>query len=210
MKMDSEVRKAVIRVAARHIRRNTPIERAWGEVVKVARRGVGPKVAKAALDLPVTGSLTRIGSEYAALLGRDRPKAKVKGLWFGLVELVQDDTTEKTVWTPYIAGARAFKPGDQNWPVRPLWMPKDCYAPNEAMRRLSELRRRHKNEHWLIETALIEPLNMLIAACFVTNTPSSMLLGSASSRGIGCGFDDGDHWTLGVVDKSGFKPKLGY
>ena len=35
-------------------------------------------------------------------------------------------------------------------------MADDCYAPNEAMKRLSALRSRHSRQHWLIETALIE------------------------------------------------------
>jgi len=206
MDMDFNLADKASRVAIRHIRKGTPIEKAWPEVVAAARRGLGPKLAKSALDLPITQGLTAVAAEFAALLGRDQPGKKIKGLWFGLVELSRDERIGHTVWTPYLAGAARFSTKDEQWPVGPAWMPPDCYAPNQAMTKLSDLRRRYKKQHWTIETTLIEPLNTLFAGAIAASFPPPILLCTVPSRGIGCGFDSGDFRTLGIVDKTGFKP----
>ncbi len=210
MSLDTKTADAALRVAFRHIRKGTPIERAWVDVVAAARPGVGARVAKAALELPITMSLVTVVSEYLYLLGRDQPGKRVKGLWFGLVEFgMGDEDDDDSVWVPYLAGTRRFDPEGHSWPVGPAWMAEDCYAPNEAMRRLSALRKRHRDQQWLIETALIEPLNALMAGAIAWGTPPAILLGGkggAVSRGIGCGFDDGDVNVLGVVGRDGFVP----
>lgn len=175
MDTDFKLAATVFRVAQRHVRKGTPIEQAWPEVVKAGERGLGAKVSKAALGLPVTDSLVTVASEYASLLGRDKPGKGAKsvgGLWFGLVELLMEG---EAIWTPYIAGARKFSPTDQDWPVNPVWLPEDCFAPNAAMTRLSGLRARYPKQHWLIETSLIEPLHALIVGSFVRNTTPSVL-----------------------------------
>lgn len=210
MSLDTKTADAALRVAFRHIRKGTPIERAWVDVVAAARPGVGARVAKAALELPITMSLVTVVSEYLYLLGRDQPGKRVKGLWFGLVEFgMGDEDDDDSVWVPYLAGTRRFDPEGHSWPVGPAWMAEDCYAPNEAMRRLSALRKRHRDQQWLIETALIEPFNALMAGAIAWGTPPAILLGGkggAVSRGIGCGFDDGDVNVLGVVGRDGFVP----
>jgi len=205
--MDHKLAASVSRVARRHVTKGTPIEHAWPDVVRVARRAVGAAVARAALEVPLTQGLATVIAEYAALLGRNRPSKSINGLWFGLVEFVLSQRPYKTVWTPYIAGSKRFHPRRHDWPVRPAWMPPDCYAPNEAMNQLSKLRERNKAKAWYIETTLIEPLNMLLVSRIARDVPAHILLGDASSRGIGCGFDDGDLYTLGVVGRKGFKPE---
>lgn len=206
MDMDFDLSESVSRIAVRHARKGTPIEKAWPEVVAAARRGIGASLAKTALELPITASLVQVAATYAALLARDRPGKAVKGLWFGLVELSMDDSLKNTTITPYLAGSPTFDPKSEDWPCGPTWMPKDCYAMNPAMLTLSKLRKRAGDRAWFIETALIEPLNTLFCGCIVHGMLPDLLLTGAPKRGIGCGYDSGDLRTLGVLDANGFKP----
>lgn len=202
--LDFKAAEKVTDTALRHVARGTPILDAWPDVVKAARPAIGPTLAALALRLPIVESLTTVTAEFAALLGRDRPDPAIKGLWIGLVELAADD--DRTEWVPYIAGSRRFNPDNPDWPVNPAWFPDDCYAPNPALRTLSDARRKHAKHSWAIETMLIEPLTYLMVSRFVRDTPPHILLAGAKRRGIGAGFDEGDHTTLGVITPKGFEP----
>jgi hypothetical protein len=204
--MDFNLADKVAAIAVRHARAGTPIEKAWPEVVAAARKKLGASLSRSALELPITGSLVWVTATFAALLARDRPDRKVKGLWFGLVELIPGKSLTDTIFTPYLSGSPEFNPRNEDWPCAPIWMPEDCYATNLAMYTLSKWRKRHKKQSWLIDTTLIEPLNTLFCGCIARNVSPDLLLGPAPTRGIGCGFDSGDLRTLGTVDKNGFKP----
>lgn len=203
--LDFKAAEKVTDTALRHVARGTPILDAWPDVVKAARPAIGPTLAALALRLPIVESLTTVTAEFAALLGRDRPGPAIKGLWIGLVELAADD--DRTEWVPYIAGSRRFNPDNPDWPVNPAWFPDDCYAPNPAHRALSDARRAHEKRSWSIETMLIEPLHYLMVSRIARDVSPHILLGPARQRGIGAGFDDGDHHTLGVIHPQGLQAR---
>ncbi|MFT3684373.1 MAG: hypothetical protein QM783_05500 [Phycisphaerales bacterium] len=192
----------------KHVFKGTPLDEAWADVVKSAKPAVGPQVAKAALDLPIAAGLVTCTAEYASLLLRDNagPAKKVNGLWFGLATLMQSDDMDDTIVTPYISGSVKFSTKNYDWPCGPDWFPDDRWATNEPMTILSRLRLKHKQRHWYIEVCLIEPLHRLYVAHFARACPPHILLGKAKSRGIGCGFDEGDLLTIGAADANGFKP----
>ena len=206
--MDFAFATRVSKLASKHVRRATELDAAWRDVVKAARPAIGPALAKAALELPIASGLVTITSEFAALLARDNagPAKKVNGLWFGLAELCTDDSAENTVWMPYICGSVKFNPKNHDWPCNPAWFPEDRWAPNEPMTALSRLREKHRKRAWYIDTCLLEPLHQLYVAHFARGCPAAILLGKSKSRGIGCGFDDGDLMTIGVSDQNGFTP----
>ena len=124
---------------------------------------------------------------------------------FGLAEM-HNGNMEESIWTPYISGSVKFNPKDNDWPCNPKWFPDDRWAQNEPMTILSRLRAKHEQRHWYIEVCLIEPLHRLYIAHFARACPSHILLGKSNSRGIGCGFDSGDLFTIGTVTSKGFKP----
>lgn len=194
--------------AGRHVFRGTGLREAWADVVKAAGPAIGPQVAKAALALPIERGLVTCTAEYASLLMRDNAgKAKkVNGLWFGLAEMMQSDSIEDTVWAPYISGSATFNPKKGNWPCDTTWFVDDRWAWNEPMTILSRLRRQHEKRSWYIDVCLVEPLHRLYVAHFARACPPHILLGKAKSRGIGCGFDEGDLLTIGKVDGKGFTP----
>lgn len=206
MDMDFDFADAVSKIAVRHARKGTPIEKAWPEVVAAAQPKLSKAIAKVALSLPITASLVQVTATYASLIARDRPGKKIKGLWFGLVELCDDGSLSNTWVTPYIAGTSRFDPQDEDWPCDVNWFPDGRYAMNPAMYELSVLRGKMKAKTWYIDTTLIEPLNTLLCGALVHGAHPDLLLGPATRRGVGCGFDSGDLHTLGVIDKDGFKP----
>lgn len=206
--MDFALARRVSKLTSKHTTNATPLHEAWSDIVKAARPGIGPAVAKAALTLPIAEGLVTIAAEFAALLARDNagPAKKVNGLWFGLAEFARDGDFENTFWMPYIAGSTRFSPKKADWAVDPGWFPEDRWAPNEPMMLLSLLRLKHEARSWYIETCLLEPLHRLYVVHFARGCPSPILLGKSKSRGIGCGFDEGDLLTIGVSDHDGFKP----
>ena len=206
MHMDFDFAESVVAVSLRHARKGTPIEKAWPQVVAAGRRKLGNTIAKTAFDLPITDSLVQVAATYSALIARDRPGKGIKGFWFGLVQLYQGKSTTNTLITPYLAGAERFHPKDEDWPCNPAWLPEGRYAVNPAMYALSKLRRRAGDRMWLIDSMLIEPLNTLFCGAIVHGVHPDLLLGDATTRGIGCGFDSGELRSLGMVDKHGFKP----
>jgi len=206
--MDFDLADHANKAAGRHVFRGTPLHEAWADIVKAATPAIGPAVAKAALTLPIARGLVTCTAEYAALLTRDNggPAKKVNGLWFGLVLMGQTDNIEDASLTPYICGSEKFNPRDVDWPCSPAWLPDDRFVPNEPMAFLSGLGKKHKQRQWYIEVCLIEPLHRLYVAHFARACPPYILLGKSKSRGIGCGFDEGDLLTIGTVDAKGFKP----
>lgn len=206
--MDLKLANRANAAVQKHVVRDTPLHEAWADVVKAAAPAIGPQVAKAALALPLDQGLVTCTAEYASLLLRDNagPAKKVNGLWFGLAELMAGKSTQDTVWTPYISGSTKFNARDNDWPCNPAWFPDDRWAHNEPMKILSRLRKQHKKRHWYIEVCLIEPLHRLYVSHFARACPPGILLGKCKSRGIGCGFDDGDLLTIGKVDSKGFTP----
>ncbi len=206
--MDFDLAEPASAAAAKHVIRGTRLHDAWRDVVKAAEQAIGPQVAKKALALPIEEGLATCTAEYASLLRRDNqgPAKGVNGLWFGLAEMMPSDNLDDTIWTPYISGSTEFDPKNRDWPCGPAWFPEDRWAVNEPMVILSHLRSKHKQRHWYIEVCLIEPLHRLYISTFARACPRDILLGEAQSRGIGCGFDEGDLLTIGTVDAEGFTP----
>ncbi len=206
--MNFKLADRVDKVVRRHVARGTPADLAWPDIIRAARPGLGPDLAKAALKLPISDGLATCVAEYASLLLRDNagPAKKVNGLWFGLAELAQSRKQRDTVWTPYISGSTRFSAKHNDWPCDPAWFPDDRWAPNAPMTALSRLRAKHPRRRWTIEVSLIAPLHTLYVAQFARAAPAGIILGRAKSRGIGAGFDDGDLLTLGIVSTKGFIP----
>ena len=202
--MDFELAAKVSRVALNHARLGTPIAVAWPEVVQAGKVALGPDLVSDACAMDIAESLKIVLDEYAALLKRDKPGENINGLWFGLVAFAPKEDLSESVWTPYIAGSDQFDVKNDDWPCDPAWMAEDCYAPNPAMLRLSALCEELEEKAWSIETMLIEPLHTLFTGRAAFDLPRELLLGPASSRGIGCGIDSGDLNTLGAVTTTGF------
>lgn len=196
------------KLVSRHTRRGTPLHEAWADVVKSAAPAIGPAVARAARDLPITEGLVTCTVEYAALLFRDNPgpARRLNGLWFGLARLVVSRRPGDTVVTPYISGSNRYDPRDEDWPCDPHWMPDDRWAHNRPMTLLSRLRAAHPPRQWYIDVCLIEPLHRLYVAHFARACPPHILLGKARARAVACGFDSGDLHTIGTVTAKGFTP----
>lgn len=206
--MDFELAGRASEVARNHAFTGTPLREAWADVVNAATPAIGPAVAEIALALPIDEGLATCAATYSSLLNRDNagPARNVNGLWFGLAEMLLNETSDESMWMPYISGSEVFDPDDGDWPCSPAWFPDDRWAPNQPMETLSALRGEHEDRAWYIDVCLIEPLHMLYVAQFARTCPRSILLGTAKSRGIGCGIDSGDLHTIGTVDADGFKP----
>lgn len=202
---DFDFTDLVSNIAVDHARKATPVEKAWPEIVAAAKPKLGAKLAKAALELPITASLVQVTATYFSLLGRDKPGKKIKGLYFGLLELTGDDVSD-TMVTPYIAGADRFDPKDEEWPCDCSWSPEDRFAMNPAMFELSQLRHSDPDKLEYIDMTLIDPLNTLFTGAIANGVLSELILGPTKERGIGCGFDAGELRTLGVVTMDGFQP----
>jgi hypothetical protein len=103
------------------------------------------------------------------------PPVGVEALWFGLVELIDNDSVG---WHLYVAGCDSFDPNDEtgDWACEPIWLPEGRYVYLAGL-----------NEH-----ASAPHLEMLSYVADLVRSLSPQQTWPTQLNGVATGFDGGD------------------
>lgn len=134
------------------------------------------------------------------LLEDEPPPSTINGFWFGLFNPYLDDG--KPTCRLYLAGSERFDPsmGDPDWPCHPAYFPEGRYSPSDV---LTVIYRDSEAAGGRVvpiaEYALGLGYSALVIADWCKGSLRQELLGSATSRGVVAGFDDGDFLLIDVL-----------
>lgn len=210
--MNFELAEKAGSAALRSIAQGTPTADAFAEIRRIVLPELPPQVADAATALDIAADLDALCEQLVHVLADDAPDPDINGLCFGLVEMVfgkedgsPPDPQQHPEHTLYICGSARFDPEDPDWPCNPEWWPETRYFSIPSFKSLSDLAATlDPDASWLVACGLVEPLSILLVADACRRIDRATLLGGASWRGIGSGFDGGDLRDIGVITQDGF------
>lgn len=199
--MDFKLASAVERLLRRTLKEHWSPAAAYREIVGFAsakqRSAAWKKVAKISID----EDIDRLTAQLAKVLAKESPPKNINGFWFGLFEDVDSG------WTLYACGSRRYRnSGSLEWAVQPDWWPDGRYMASKVLKQLTSARpQKDFDTSWLIETCAIFPYTAIAVAEALRRIDPKILLGSAPKRGVGCGFDAGDCFSIGELTGRGLR-----
>lgn len=148
-------------------------------------------------SLDVDQDVLELGQWLIEVLSAEPPGKTVKALWFGLVNLLQDDTTRYTL---YISGTEEFDTDDPtgDWACDPIYFPDNRYAPSRVLDGISGLLEQTDEDTQAIGEYVLclgyATLAVRYALQSLTNTITPYGHKETDQSLLGCavGFDDGD------------------
>lgn len=210
--MDFDLADKAASIALKSIGVGEPLAAAFGRICDIVLPELPEAVAPVAAGLALQEDVEALNEQIRAVLADEPAPAAVNGLWFGIAEMVWGEEGDAkpapyapSEFTLYVGGSTAFDPEDVDWPCAPEWWPEARYFVVPSFKVLSDLcATLEPDDAWLVATGLIEPLSILLVGEVCRVIEPATLLGGASWRGIGSGFDGGDLRDIGVVTRDGF------
>lgn len=210
--MSYELAEKAAGIALQGVAKGAPAAAAFARVRDAVLPSLPKPVADVVAELDIEADINELCEQLTHVLAEDPPDAQINGLCFGLVEMVfggedgsPPDPKQHPEHTLYICGSARFDPEDADWPCDPEWWPETRYFIVPSFKALSDLGATlDPDASWLVACALIEPLSILLVGEACRRVDRATLLGGASWRGIGSGFDGGNLRDVGVVTRDGF------
>lgn len=133
------------------------------------------------------------------------PGDNVRAYYFGIAEIVNGSDSMMRL---YVCGADEFDPDDESmdWACDPVYWPESRYAPAETLAQFSGSLRVSRSARPVGEYVLSLGYACLATRDLMQSLNLALLLGSAGTRAVAVGFDEGDAIVLGQLTRDGFRP----
>ncbi len=210
--MDYDLVSNAAATALKSISAGDPIGPSFARIAALVLPKLPDAAAKTVAGLALSDDVEALNEQFRAVLAEEPPSADINGLCFGIAEMVWGEEGDErprpgavAEFTLYISGSTEFDPENEDWPCGPAWWPESRYFVVPSMKTLSDLcASLESDDAWLVAAGLIEPLSILLVGEICRTIEPGTLLGDATWRGIGSGFDGGDLRDIGVVTRDGF------